>query len=361
MKIDISKVRVTPENIKEHCAVYKVTDEVLEWIDINGLQCTKHDKGYLNIFIDGLEYRYNDLFSVSEDYYYFDGFSPNLNKSLHMGHLSNLIYASALSNLCNYLTPVSILNDTDDHKDKEKFYQDYKNYCFLFNYKTYRDYFSSEMNFSKFFDIEGYRFIEEDDFKDRYLKEVDFKVFVSYDEGFENCIVVETPKSKQLKVLVKSDGSTTYLNQDLDFAKKLSEPILYLTGQEQESHFEIVREFYPKNKHLTIGLITTDAEKMSSRKGNVIFLEDILKQYDVNTLKDTFLNYNMSTFKNNVKIQKGLSENFKGTATKFENDKLYLVYLNAKNSFNPSLLYNSLKKESDNDKDFGLQLLGYEK
>lgn len=361
MKIDISKVRVTPENIKEHCAVYKITDEVLEWIEVNGLQCTKHEKGYLNIFIDGLEYRYNDLFSINQDCYYFDGFSPNLNKSLHMGHLSNLIYASALSNLCDYLTPVSILNDTDNHPEKERFYEEYKEYCSMFNYHTYRDYFSSEMNFVDFFDINGVRFIEEDDFKDRYLKEVETRIFVSHTSDFENCIVVESPKTKQLKVLVKSDGSTSYLNQDLDFARKLSQPILYLTGQEQESHFEIVKEFYPKNKHLTIGLITTNAEKMSSRKGNVIYLKDIIKQFDVNTLKDTFLNYNMSTFKNDVKIVQGVSECFKGVATRFENKKLYLIYLNAKNSLNPSLLYNALKKESDNDKDFGLKLLGYER
>ena len=45
---------------------------------------------------------------------------------------------------------------------------------------------------------------------------------------------------------------------------------------------------------------------------------------------------------------------------KYENKKLYLVYLNAQNNYNPSLLYKSLINESENDIDFGLQLLGYE-
>ena len=44
----------------------------------------------------------------------------------------------------------------------------------------------------------------------------------------------------------------------------------------------------------------------------------------------------------------------------FENKKLYLVYLNAQNNYNPSLLYKSLINESENDTYFGLQLLGYE-
>jgi len=359
MKIDISKIRVTPNNIEEHCAVYQITDEVLRWIDYHGLQTTQHEKGYLNIFIDSLEYRWQDLFSVDNSFTYFDGFSPNLNKSLHLGHLSNLVYASAISNLCPHLSPVSILNDTDDHKDKELFFEEYKQICLQFNYNRERDFFSSNMQFVDFFTIDDMILIQDDDCKDRYLKEIEHKVFISREEGFENCVVVETPKTKQLKVVVKSDGSTNYLNQDLAFAKKLHLPILYLTGAEQISHFEIVTEFYPKNKHLAIGLITTDKEKMSSRLGNVIYMKDILEQYDVNTLKDTFLNYHYKTFKDNLKIEQGLSKYFKNSAKKFENKKLYLTYLIAQNSYNPSLLYKSLINESENDIDFGLKLLGY--
>lgn len=359
MKINISKVRVTPNNIEEHCAVYEIIDEVLDWIKYHGLKTTKHEKGYLNIYIDDLDYRWKDLFSVDNSFTYFDGFSPNLNKELHLGHLSNLVYASAISNLCPQLSPVSILNDTDNHELKEQYFEEYKQTCEKFNYKRERDFMSSDMNFIPFYNIDNKIVLKNDDFKDRYLKEIEYKVFVSQDEGFENCIVVETPKTKELKIIVKSNGSTNYLNQDLSFAKKLHLPILYLTGAEQVSHFEVIKEFYPKNKHLAIGLITTDAEKMSSRKGNVMFMKDILNNYDVNTLKDTFLNYHYKTFKDNVKIEQGLSKYFTNSAKKFENKKLYLVYLNAQNSYNPSLLYKSLINESKNDIDFGLQLLGY--
>lgn len=361
MKISIDKVRVTPKEIKEHCAVYKITDEVLQWIKHHGLKTTEHEKGYLNIYIDDLEHRWQDLFSVDNSFIYFDGFSPNLNKELHLGHLSNLVYASVISNLCPHLTPVSILNDTDNHKLKEYYFEEYKETCKKFNYKRERDFMSSDMNFVSFYKIDNFIFLEQDDLKDRYLKEINYKVFVSQDKSFENCVVVETPKTKELKVIVKSDGSTNYLNQDLAFAKKLHLPILYLTGAEQISHFEIVTEFYPKNKHLAIGLITTDAEKMSSRKGNVVYLKDILEKYDVNTLKDTFLNYHYKTQKDNIKIEQGLSKYFVNSAKQFENKKLYLVYLNAQNSYNPSLLYKSLINESYNDIDYGLQLLGYVK
>ena len=55
-----------------------------------------------------------------------------------------------------------------------------------------------------------------------------------------------------------------------------------------------------------------------------------------------------------------MSKYFTNSAKKFDNKKLYLVYLNAQNNYNPSLLYKSLINESENDIDFGLQLLGYE-
>lgn len=350
MKINISKISVTPNNISEHCAVYNVTSEIEEWVSANGLTAVKHPKGYLNIHIDALEYRYEDLFTVDEPFYYFDGFSPNLNKELHLGHLSNLVYASAIANLCGYLNPVSILNDTDNHKNKEKFYDQYKETCKIFNYKTYRDFFSSEMDIVK-------ELYEEADFEDRKYSKYIFNIFKIMSGKFEGCTAIDTKQG--YKTLLKSDGSTTYLNQDLSFAKKLHEPILYLTGVEQESHFEVVTDIFKSNKHLKIGLITTDKEKMSSRKGNVVLLKDVIKEYPINVLKDTFLNYNYGTFKDNVEIKEVLSNKFTGGATMFDNKKLYLTYLTAKNNINPSLLFNKLKKESNNDIDFGLKLLGY--
>jgi hypothetical protein len=44
MKIDISKIRLTPNNIEEHCAVYNINEEVLQWIKQHGLKTTKHEK-----------------------------------------------------------------------------------------------------------------------------------------------------------------------------------------------------------------------------------------------------------------------------------------------------------------------------
>jgi len=356
-KIDIDKVLVTPQGIREHCAVFKVTDEIEEWVEDNGLEAVKHPKGYLNIYIEGLKYRWEDIFSVKQQGYYFDGFSPNLNKELHLGHLSNLVYASTISNLCDYLTPVSILNDTDNNVNKEAYYGQYQEFCKIFNYNRYRDYFASEMNIvdgqlGEF----GYVLNDKFEFHDRYLKDKEFNYYKVKDGKYLGCVAIDTPDPK---ILIKNDGSTTYLNQDLAFAKKLYEPIIYLTGSEQKSHFETVCKFFPNNKNLSIGLIKLDGKKMASREGNVIFLKEILKEYAVNELKDTFLNYNYSTSKNNVEIKLGLSDKFKDKSTTFENEKLYLIYLAAKSTINPSLLYNSLKKESDNDIDYGLKLLGY--
>ena len=49
----------------------------------------------------------------------FDGFSPNLNKGLHVGHLKNLCIAAAITNITN-AKPVAMLGAANGVKQKEE-------------------------------------------------------------------------------------------------------------------------------------------------------------------------------------------------------------------------------------------------
>ena len=92
-------------------------------------------------------------------------------------------------------------------------------------------------------------------------------------------------------IVAKKDGSSIYATRDLaailyrkatyDFDR-----CLYVTGLEQKLHFaqvfkviELMGNEYAKNLiHIPYGLVSLKSGKISSRKGNVIFAEDLLRE-----------------------------------------------------------------------------------
>lgn len=92
-------------------------------------------------------------------------------------------------------------------------------------------------------------------------------------------------------LILKNDGSTIYAVRDLATAlyRKevlMADSILYVVGSEQSLHFQQVfsvlgklgYEWSKKCLHIPFGLMTVDGKKMSTRKGKVIFLEDVLDE-----------------------------------------------------------------------------------
>ena len=89
-------------------------------------------------------------------------------------------------------------------------------------------------------------------------------------------------------LLLKSDGATTYHSRDMATAfkrlrKLRAQKLLYIVGSEQKLHFKQLFKVlemmgYPKENfiHADFGLIRFPEGKMSTRKGRVIFLEDLL-------------------------------------------------------------------------------------
>ena len=92
-------------------------------------------------------------------------------------------------------------------------------------------------------------------------------------------------------IVAKKDGSSIYATRDLAaiLYRKATynfDRCLYVTGLEQKLHFaqvfkviELMGNDYAKNLvHIPYGLVSLKSGKISSRKGNVIFVEDLLRE-----------------------------------------------------------------------------------
>jgi arginyl-tRNA synthetase len=90
-------------------------------------------------------------------------------------------------------------------------------------------------------------------------------------------------------LLRKSDGTTLYATRDLAAAFHRwdlyrFERCLYVVGSEQRLHFRQLKavlrrmglEWEPRVEHVDFGLLRLPEGKMSTRKGRVVFLEDVL-------------------------------------------------------------------------------------
>lgn len=93
-------------------------------------------------------------------------------------------------------------------------------------------------------------------------------------------------------LIMKKDGSSIYATRDLAaiFYRKATwnfEKCLYVTGQEQKLHFaqvfkvvELLGNEWATSGlvHIPYGLVSLEGAKLSTRSGNIIYAEDILKE-----------------------------------------------------------------------------------
>lgn len=101
------------------------------------------------------------------------------------------------------------------------------------------------------------------------------------------------------KVLLRSDGTTLYLTQDIGtaIARHKDWPfkeMIYVVGSEQEYHFKVL--FYVLEKlgfawarnlyHLSYGMVNLPEGKMKSREGTVVDADDLLDQLKEMALKE---------------------------------------------------------------------------
>jgi hypothetical protein len=252
MKVDILKFREIPVRSGKGVCVYGTpNEELVEWASVNGIVAETVGP-YTNYLLP--QGNVEELFQPAKRYDFVDGFSPNLNKHLHLGHLSNFVIARALQGMGVGKEFIAILGDTLPEKDVKSSdaLETYLQLCKSVNYRIDRMFFASQVKLNA---------------RDQQM--------LKHGEGeYEGAYVFEVGEKRV--VGQKRDGSTTYFYQDVALAKALNGSILYLTGFEQNEHFQNLKILFPdKITHMPLGLVTIEGEKMSSSKGNVIFLSEV--------------------------------------------------------------------------------------
>jgi len=94
------------------------------------------------------------------------------------------------------------------------------------------------------------------------------------------------------KLLIRADGTTVYMTQDIGTAVQRFEDypalkqIVYTVGDEQDYHFKVLflileklgYAFAPACRHLSYGMVDLPSGKMKSREGTVVDADDLMQE-----------------------------------------------------------------------------------
>ena len=121
------------------------------------------------------------------------------------------------------------------------------------------------------------------------IKEIRDKNLLEESEGAEiiNLEKYDLPPA----IIVKSDGTSIYLTRDIAAAKYREEnykpdQIIYVVATQQSLHFKQLRavlkemgeDFWDKINHVAFGMVSLEDGTLSTRRGKVVYLEDVLNK-----------------------------------------------------------------------------------
>jgi arginyl-tRNA synthetase len=127
----------------------------------------------------------------------------------------------------------------------------------------------------------GKKIVEEGLSKEIFYKKEDGSVWVNLtDAGLDE------------KVLLRSDGTSVYITQDLGTAQLRFDDyrdlvqLIYVVGNEQDYHFKVLKEIFRKLQrpwaegllHLSYGMVDLPSGKMKSREGTVVDADDLIHE-----------------------------------------------------------------------------------
>ncbi len=262
---------------------------------------------------------------------------PNIGKPLHIGHIRSTIYGEALKNIlaCQGASTIGFNYLGDAGAQVAKLILSFELFKHLPEIKTEKDLLNYYVEINKKIEenaelkqrergilekIEkGEKSISRELEKVRKLSLSAFKsnyalLGVTFDETKGESAFIEDAK-KAIKeclkkgvafrdkqgeivadleplpnaVLMRSNGTTLYIARDLALAdyrykKYKFDKTLYITGNEQNLHFQQLFAILKKlgrnynNKHLGFGLIKIEGEKLSTREGRIILLEEVINK-----------------------------------------------------------------------------------
>jgi arginyl-tRNA synthetase len=281
--------------------------------------------------------------------------SPNTNKPLHFGHVRNMILGKTLSNLLEYkkhkVFQVNLYNNRGIHICKSMLaYKelgnrkepDKKSDHFVGDYYVHynemlkkdeglekkarellrlwesgdRDTLDlwNKMNkwaidgFNITYDKFGIKFVKvyyESDLylegKKKILDGLEQGIFEKTDDG---AVIARLKEKYNLedKILIRSDGTSIYITQDIYLAYKKKEDFdydksIYVVGDPQIQHFKWLfaildmlgfKEF---NYHLSYGMIDLPSGKMKSREGTVVDADDVIEEVENLAFKEVDKRY----------------------------------------------------------------------
>jgi arginyl-tRNA synthetase len=135
--------------------------------------------------------------------------------------------------------------------------------------------------------------------KEEVVRGVESGVFFKKEDG--SVWVDLTSDGLDQKVLLRSDGTSVYMTQDIgtailrfrDFPK--IEGQVYTVGNEQEYHFKVLflilkklgYAFAEKCYHLSYGMVDLPSGKMKSREGTVVDADDLMEEMATEAEKQT--------------------------------------------------------------------------
>lgn len=272
--------------------------------------------------------------------YIIDGFSPNLNKSLHAGHLRNLAIANSLKQILapkksNFVALLGASLGVKKHAlDGWKYWNDFLGY-----------------HPKEYFDI-----TLPDDIVETRLEE-------DIDSEYYNTHVWDGPDGPV--VVKRSDGRPVYAYYDLAFSKYVS-PTHYITGSEQKEHFQ---KLGLDKKHLPMGLVLgEDNKKLKSRTGDALLAMELIElvsdRIEGDSISKTKLSWNILAW-NFLRVNREKNIKFEVEKwTRPDQGGLYIsyTYARAKSALNKAEFFvqqTSPGKVSKNISDIDLLLLGF--
>ncbi|NVM38029.1 MAG: arginine--tRNA ligase [Candidatus Lokiarchaeota archaeon] len=270
--------------------------------------------------------------------------SPNTNKPFHFGHVRNMVLGKSLSNLLEYkqhdVFQVNLYNnrgihicksmlaykkwghDKEPNKKSDHFVGDF--------YVLYSEKVKEDENLEKeaqdllrsweagdqetiklwnkmnkwameglktTYEKFGIKFHKEYNESEFYLKGKK-KILDGLKEGLfektdDGAIIARLKEKYNLedKILIRSDGTSIYITQDIYLAYKKKEDFnydrsIYIVGDPQIQHFKWLFAildmlgFKEDNYHLSYGMISLPSGKMKSREGTVVDADDIIEEVE---------------------------------------------------------------------------------
>jgi len=330
-----------------------VAEELKEKLKlVKGVSNTEAKAGYVNFFIDKkilaekVLRNYGKIEKKSKRKIMVEFPSPNTNKPLHLGHLRNMAIGESVSRILeakgNKIIRANLNNDRGIHICKsmvayEKFgknqtpeKQRRKPDHFVGDYYVR---FNNELKKNKNLEKQAQECLKKwekgdkeiillwkkmnkwalDGFKQTYKlfgikpdkeyfesriykkgkKIIDFglkKKIFEKGRGGEIKIDLEKEKLGE-KVLLRADGTSLYITQDLYLAKLKNEEFkldgsVYVAGNEQDYHFKVLFSILKKLEfkfadnlhHLSYGMVFLPEGRMKSREGRIVDADDLIEE-----------------------------------------------------------------------------------